>query len=238
LGCEYPLFKLGGGNIDPPSNFRKKLQWGWNFLKSCKKKIDGQISIKNWCDVFMTSFCHKNRQNQFPSRCFKWAEILTQVLKSVKKRKKSTQKSLWRHCDVILANFCITNEKIRFFHFYGGLSEKNTKNYVTRRKHFDFWTTNIFYNFWLSFSPIWPFFGNLCHFSFFTCFVLEVPENRWFLQIIFWKRHKIWKLFACNCVKFLKKFRTSVFLTIDTMYILYIHMYFVVFTYYYICIFS
>ena len=105
-------------------------------------------------------------------------------------------------------------KKFDFFIFTADLAKKIPKNDVTRRKNFDFRTTNIFYNFWLSFSPIGPFFGNLCHFSFITCFVLEVPKNQWFLQIIFWKRH-IWKWFACNCVKFLKKFRTSAFLTID-----------------------
>ena len=54
------------------------------------------------------------------------------------------KKSIWRHCDVILTNFFITNKELWFFHFYGGLNGKNTKNYVTVRKRFDFWTTNIF----------------------------------------------------------------------------------------------
>ena len=50
--------------------------------------------------------------------------MFTYLVKFNKKRKKIVEKSLWRHYDVIFADFCIEIEEFRLFHFYGGLSEK------------------------------------------------------------------------------------------------------------------
>jgi hypothetical protein len=46
-------------------------------------------------------------------------------------------------------------------------------------------------NFWQNFSPIWSFFSKLCHFSVFTCFVLEVPEISDFrpiFEMVIWEK--------------------------------------------------
>ena len=137
----------------------------------------------------MTSFWPKNRQNDViwrqKSISVKMLQIdwnFDTVIKSVKNRIKSTQKitlrSLWRHFGRFLHKKIIKF----YFYFYGGLSEKILKNVVTMGKISIFELQIFFYNFWLSFSPIWPFFVKLYHFLFFTCFVLEVPENQWFFE--------------------------------------------------------
>ena len=150
----------------------------------------------------MTSFCPKNRQNDviWPQKSISvkmlqmgWNFDTSSKIrqKTQKSNQKITMTSLWRH----FGRFLQKNEKIWFFHFYGGLSEKKDQKMTSPwEKNSIFELQIFFYNFWPSFSPIGPFFGNLCHFSIFTCFVLEVPENQWFLQFFFENAAKIWNL--------------------------------------------
>ena len=90
--------------------------------------------------------------------------------KTQKNRQKIILTSLWRHFRRFLT-------EIKFSLFSGIRFSK----YIEKLRHrgiFSIFELQIFfYNFWQSFSPIGAFLGNLSHFSFFTCFVLEVPEN-------------------------------------------------------------
>ena len=95
------------------------------------------------------------------------------------KTKKSAQKidmtSLWRHFGQFL------QKKLRSFFFTADLAKNFEKIDVTLNFFSIFELQIFFHKFWEKISTIWPFLSNLCHFLCLTCFVLEVPENRWFL---------------------------------------------------------
>ena len=178
-------------NFSPCGTFFTEMEFWLIFQYFLRFFVQNDLLMTPPKIVKMTSFDVKN---QFPHKCSKWAKILTHIVKFDENAKKVLEKSLWRHYYVILADFCKQIKHFDSFIFTADLAKKIRKNYVTMRKFLDLWTTNIFYNFWPSFSP--PFFGKLCHFSFFTCFVLEVPENQWFLQFFFENARKseIWHL--------------------------------------------
>ena len=153
----------------------------------------GKNRIFFWCNVIMTSFCPKNRQNDVIWRQKSISVKMLQMgwnfytsSKIRKKTQKGPKKSLWRHYDVILADFC-------------GLSEKKYQKMTSPlEKNSIFELQIFFYNFWPSFSPIGPFFWELMPFFIFTCFVLEVPENQCFPQKKLFENPKIlwgWNFF-------------------------------------------
>ena len=54
---------VGGKKRPTPSISAKMIPWGWIFPKSCKNEIHPKKIDFFLCNVIMTSFCPKNRQN-------------------------------------------------------------------------------------------------------------------------------------------------------------------------------
>ena len=134
-----------------------------------------------WCDVNITSFCPKNRQNDviwrqksIPVKMLQMGWNFDTSSKIRPKAKKSTQESLWRN-------------------FYGRLSEKNTKKWRHHEKKIRFLNYKYFFTTFGQVLAPQDHFWELMPFFIFHLFCIR---STWKLMIFsfLWKRHKFWNL--------------------------------------------